>query len=253
MKRLFYVAVGLSLSVSASGFSPAQGTERETTITVSAAASLTDVLPVIAKAFNKRNPNITITFNFAGSNALVEQLRAGAPVDLIATASAQSMRTAIYGGWVVPNPLPFASNTLAIATPRGNPAEIRTLKDLESPRVLTAVCARTVPCGQATQQLFTRNKVNILPVTRELDVRAVLGKVISDQVDAGLVYSSDARTAQKSIHTIAIPLSQNVKTTYFMATVSDSEKQKVAKRFLDYVKYSSISQSILRSFGFGTS
>lgn len=229
---------------------PAVAALPRTTITVSAASSLTDVFPVIAKAFNTRYPKLSVKFNFGGSNALVEQLRAGAPVDVLATASEPTMWAAIRGEWVSPKPLHFARNTMVIATPAGNPAGITSLDGLQSPDVLTAVCAIEVPCGLATRRLFSVNNISVTPVTRELDVRAVLGKVIADQVDAGIVYFTDARSARKSVTTITIPADKNIRTTYLIATIIDSSKQQAAQAFVDYVRYSTSAQSILRTWGF---
>ena len=103
------------------------------TITVSAAASLTDVFPVIARAFMKKYPGTTVKFNFGGSSALVEQINAGAPVDVLATASEPTMWKAVNAGHAGV-PLLFAKNTMAIAMPPGNPKGIRSLSDLHRPR-----------------------------------------------------------------------------------------------------------------------
>ncbi|MDI1289163.1 MAG: extracellular solute-binding protein, partial [bacterium] len=111
-------------------------------ITVSAAASLTDVLPVIAKAFERRFPGVTVKFNFAGSSALVEQVIAGAPVDVIATASESTLWKATNAG-LTGRPLLFAKNTMAIALPPGNRAGVTQLSDLQRPGVLVAVCLPT--------------------------------------------------------------------------------------------------------------
>jgi molybdate transport system substrate-binding protein len=219
------------------------------TITVSAAASLTDVLPVITKEFNKRHPHIAVRFNFAGSNALVEQLRAGAPVDVLATASVSSMASAVKNGWVN-RPMVFSKNSMVIVTPRDNPAGITDISNLESPRVLTAVCAQSVPCGAAATKLFARNRVLVKPVSKELDVRGVLGKVIADQVDAGIVYLTDAKSAGKEVTSIIIPRNKNIVTSYLIAPVSYSRNPQAAKEFVDFIRYSSSSQRILRSMGF---
>lgn len=221
----------------------------ESTITVSAAASLTDVFPIIATAFNKRFPQITVTFNFAGSNALVEQLRAGAPADVIATADETTMEKAVTSS-LAQKPMVFARNSMAIATPAGNPANVTTLEDLQNEKVTTAICAPTVPCGRLATELFTKNKVNVTPVTKEVDVRAVMGKVVADAVDAGIVYSTDAKAAGNAITTIEIPDSQNLFTRYPIATVTESKNPRAAKAFADYVRYSSTAQRILRAWGF---
>lgn len=220
-----------------------------TTITVSAAASLTDVFPVIGRAFSTRYPNITVTFNFGGSNALVEQLRAGAPVDVIATASEPTMWKAVNAGWAS-TPVLFAKNTMAVALPKGNPARIRSLAGLANASVKVAVCNAAVPCGAATRDLLARNGLTLTPVTKELDVRAVLGKVEADEVDAGIVYVTDIRAAGASISSILIPPARNVTTTYPIATVSASRNWAAANAFVSYVRTSPSAQGILRAWGF---
>jgi molybdate transport system substrate-binding protein len=258
MRRMVFVGVATTMLITL--ITPVHGSEQNrpdpavaqlpvTTLTVSAAASLTDVFPVIAQAFSTRYPNITIRFNFAGSNALVEQLRAGAPVDVIATASEPTMRTAVINGWAA-RPWLFAKNSLVIATPRGNPARIRTVQDLTRSGIQVAICAPAVPCGTAANQLFTKNDITVRPVTRELDVRAVLGKVIADQVDAGIVYATDARSAGKNVTTVRIPAADNVTVTYPIATVRYAKHQVAANAFVHYVRFSPSAQRILRAWGF---
>lgn len=219
------------------------------TVTVSAAASLTDVLPVIARAFQRRYPGTTVTFNFAGSSALVEQVKAGAPVDVLATASEPTMWKAVSAG-LVGRPLLFAKNAMAIAMPPGNPGRIRQLSDLTRPGVTTALCDVAVPCGAAARDLLRRNGITVTPVTRELDVRHVLGKVMADEVDAGIVYVTDVRAVGDKVTALTIPTAQNVTTTYPIATVSDAPNPVAAKAFVDYVRYTTSAQGILRAYGF---
>jgi molybdate transport system substrate-binding protein len=221
------------------------------TITVSAAASLTDTFPLISAAFQRRYPQVRVRMNFSGSNALVEQIRSGAPVDVLATASESTMQLAYRVGLTKPSML-FARNALMIATPPGNPGRIRGLADLQNNRVLVAVCAPAVPCGVATDQLLKKNRIPVRPVTRELDVRAVLGKVIADQVDAGIVYRTDVRAARNRVMGIAIPDHQNVFVNYAIAVTADPSNERAAKAFIDFVRYSRTAQEILRSSGFGT-
>jgi molybdate transport system substrate-binding protein len=218
-------------------------------ITVSAAASLTDVLPVIARAFEKKYPGSRVTFNFGGSSALVEQVNAGAPVDVLATASEPTMWKAVSAGHAG-LPLLFAKNSMAIAMPTDNPARIRSLADLARPGVLVAVCDVAVPCGTAARDLLKLNKVAITPVTRELDVRAVLGKVMSGDVDAGIVYVTDVRAARSKVSSVAIPAASNVTTTYPIATVVGSANAVAARAFVAYVRYTASAQGILRAYGF---
>lgn len=235
-------------SVPAQG-APSPAPKPTGTVTVSAAASLTDVLPVIARAFQRRYPGTTVTFNFAGSSTLVEQVKAGAPVDVLATASEPTMWKAVSAG-LVGKPLLFAKNTMAIAMPPGNPGRITQLSDLARPGVTVALCDVAMPCGAAARDLLRRNGITITPVTRELDVRNVLGKVMADEVDAGIVYVTDVRSVGRKVTSIAIPPARNVTTAYPIATVSDAPNPVAAKAFVDYVRYTTSAQGILRAYGF---
>lgn len=218
-------------------------------ITVSAAASLTDVFPVIANAFMKKNPGTSVQFNFAGSSTLVQQIIAGAPVDVLATASEPTMSTAVAAGRVRA-PLLFAKNRLAIALPPGNPAKITGLSSLSRDGVLVAQCVVSVPCGAATRNLLARNGVTVKPVTLELDVRSVLGKVMSGEVDAGIVFVTDVRSAGSKVASIALANNVNVTTTYPIALVKGAANPTTAQAFVNYVAFTPSAQGILRAYGF---
>ncbi len=243
------VAVTLGGSPLANAAAPAAFIEPSGTITISAASSLTDVLPVISAAFTKRFPKVTVKFNFAGSSTLVAQLNAGAPVDVLATASEVAMAKAVGAGSVTA-PIPFAKNTMAIAMPTGNPAHISELTDLAKPGVLVAVCDVAVPCGAVARDLFKNANITVTPVTRELDVRMVLGKVIADEVDAGIVYVTDVKWAGSSITSVTIPAALNVITSYPVATAKATSNPVAAKAFVQYLRYSFSAQGILRAYGF---
>lgn len=219
------------------------------TVTVSAAASLVDVFPVIARAFEKKYPGTVVKLNFGGSSALVEQISAGAPVDVLATASEPTMWKAVTAGHAS-YPLLFAKNTMAVAMPPGNPKGITRLSDLSRPDVQVAVCAVAVPCGAAARDLLRINGVVVKPVTQELDVRAVLGKVMADEVDAGIVYVTDVRAAGSKVTSVTIPAASNVTTTYPIATVVGAPNPVAARAFMSYVRFTPSAQGILRAYGF---
>lgn len=223
-------------------------TPRQGALTVSAAASLTEAFTEIGAAYESRNPGTEVRFNFAGSSTLAEQINSGAPVDVFAAASSAAMRRT-YDADSTLEAIPFATNSLAIATPAGNPARVTSLADLERPDVAVLVCDIPVPCGAAAQELFDRNGLTVEPASLERDVRAVLTKVIEDEADAGIVYRTDIVASNVDVTGIDIPSAQNVTTTYEIApTISAGDD---AQRFIDFVRGAE-GVRILKSRGFGS-
>ena len=242
MNRVLLVGLALPILLT----SCVSNEDASSVITVSAAASLSDAFTEIGEVFEERNPEVTVRFNFAGSSTLAEQINSGAPVDVFAAASDEAMERAQSE---LEEPRQFAVNALAIAVPPGNPAGITSLQDLEQPSVTLVVCDAPVPCGAAALALFDRNNLDITPSSLEPDVRAVLTKVITDEVDAGIVYRSDVRAAGDQVESIEIPDPSNVSTIYPIAIVKGS--QPTARNFMDFV-LSDEGQSILREWGFGS-
>ena len=217
-----------------------------TNITISAAASLTDAFTEIGEEFEKRNAGINVRFNFAGSSTLAEQINAGAPVDVFAAASLPAMDKAITA---LDEPVFFASNSLAIAVPPGNPANLNELADLAGPGITLVVCASPVPCGAATNSLFDRNGIAATPASLEPDVRAVLTKVIADEADAGIVYRTDIAAAGDQVQEVAIPDARNVTSKYPITRTIDAASG--SQEFIDFV-LSDAGQQILAQWGFGS-
>jgi molybdate transport system substrate-binding protein len=226
-------ALIVALIVGSAACSPASpsGTP-STTITIGAASSLTDVFATIADEFMAANPDITVNFSFAGSSAIAEQIRSGAPLDVFASAGTSSMDPVAAEG-LVTDVTAFATNTLMIATPPGNPAGISGLADLSSATVL--VCQEQVPCGVAAAALFRQNNLDISPVSFEPDVVSVLGKIEADEADAGIVYVTDVLSSGDRVEGVAIPAADNVTTTYQAAVVRDSVHADAAARFVAYL------------------
>ena len=242
MRRVLLVGLALPLLLG----SCAANDDASTVITVSAAASLSEAFTEIGEAFEQRNPDVTVRFNFAGSSTLAEQINAGAPVDVFAAASDEAMDRAQTE---LEERRAFASNALSIAVPPGNPAGITSLQDLAQPSVTLVVCDAPVPCGAAALALFDMNGLDVTPSSLEPDVRAVLTKVITDEVDAGIVYRSDVIAAGDQVESIEIPDSSNVTTTYPIAIVKGASS--TARDFMDFV-LSADGQAIVRQWGFGS-
>lgn len=239
------LAAALALGACGGGSGDAPG-DAEVTITVGAAASLTTVFPAIAEAFEAASPGIRVEITVAGSSAIAEQIVQGAPIDVFAAAGSGPVDPLAADG-LVADVQTFATNSLAIAVPPGNPGGVVELADLA--RVSVAVCQEPVPCGSAALALFERNSLTVTPVTLEPDVRAVLTKVSADEVDAGIVYVTDIVAAGDAVVGIAIPASSNVTTEYPIGLVTASEHLEAARAFIAFV-LSDQGQRILADAGF---
>jgi molybdate transport system substrate-binding protein len=219
------------------------GSAEPTVITVSAASSLTAAFERIAAQFESANPGVTVRLNFGGSSALAEQIRQGAPVDVFASAS---ITTAEDIADLLGPRAEFARNFVQIAVPATNAAGITSAADLATPGVSVATCQEQVPCGAAARPLLAA--LDVTPVTVEPDVKSVLGKVIADEVDAGIVYVTDVIAAGSSVTGVAIPAKFNPGTTYPIAKVNASTSP-VAQAFIDAV-LSESGQEALGDYGF---
>ena len=209
MRRL---AVALALLLT-----PACGTDGPT-VTVAAAASLTEAFEALGGA----------TFSFAGSQQLVAQVEAGAPVDVVATADTDAMDRLVRSGLVDP-PATFARNRLAIAVATGNPARIGGLGDLGRSGLKVVLADPTVPAGRYTRQALERAGVAVQPVSLELDVKAVARTVAAGEADAGIVYVTDVAGAAR----VDIPDGANVVATYPVAVVRATGNRAGAQAFVD--------------------
>lgn len=220
------------------------------TLTVFAAASLTESFTELADRFETAHPGVTVALNFAGSADLVTQIREGAPADVFAAADAANMARLRSDGLVDGTPQVFATNTLMIAVPPDNPAGIDSFADLAEPNVDVVVCAPQVPCGAALLALEAAAGVMLAPVSEENAVTDVLGKVTSGQADAGLVYVTDVASAGDAVLGIPVPETDQAVNDYPIAVVASSEHARLAASFARFVT-GETGQSVLGAAGFG--
>jgi len=237
--------VALLLPLTGCGSVGDEGGEAPAELTVLAASSLTDVFQDLATSFEEKN-DAEVTFSFGSSTDLAEQAADGAPGDALATADETSMKVAEDAG-VTRDALDFATNVMVIVTPAGNPAGIKSLDDLDGATWVR--CADEVPCGRVAQAVLEDNDISAEPASLEEDVRSTLDKVISGEADAGLVYASDAVAAGDEVETIEIPGSEQELTTYFIATLQQSEDADLAEKWVDLVT-SEEGQKALTDAGF---
>ena len=236
--------------------------DAESALTVFAAASLSESFQALAAAFEDEYPDVRVAFNFAGSQTLRTQLEHGAEADVFASANWQHMAQVKESGLLGSAPEYFAANRLAVAVPVDSDA-VQALADLARPGVSIAIAAEEVPAGA-----YTRESLDLLAasdafpgdyasavlsnvVTNETSVRGVAQKVALGEVDAGIVYETDALAAQyaHAIRTLEIPLQFNPAAQYPIAALSTAHALETALEFIKFVQGDS-GQAILREHGF---
>lgn len=238
--------VAAALAGCASGGAAGVPAPEPPTLTVGAASSLTEVFAGIAEEFTE-STGIPVRLAFAGSSAVAEQIRGGAPIDVFASAGAAAMAP-LVAERLVTDVTDFATNSLTIAVPRGNPGGVTGLTDL--PRVSVVVCAVQVPCGTATAALFERNSIDARPVSNEPDARSVLMKIRTDEADAGVVYVTDVVAAGDEVDDVTVLPTANVSTTYQAAVVVESQRTASAAAFVRFLAEPK-AQAALAQAGFG--
>jgi len=237
----------LSLALAASG-------ALADTITVSAAASLTDAFKEIAKGFEAKNPGDTVQLNFAGSGALFQQIDKGAPVDVFASADQVTMDRAQKNGLVIDGTRQtFVQNTLVLIQPSAATAKVDSLESLKDKTVQRIAVGNTdsVPVGRYTKAALEAagHWEALQPkVILTQNVRQALDYVARGEVDAGFVYGSDAALmADKVKVSYAVPVKTPV--SYPIAVIKNGSNQAGAKRFIAEVTSES-GQKILARYGF---
>jgi molybdate transport system substrate-binding protein len=204
-------------------------------ITVFAAASLTESFTAIGRQFEAAHPGVTVTFNFAGSSALATQINEGAPADVFASASPKSLAVVTDAGNGAGTPITFVRNQLVIAVAKGNPKGIAGLAGLTGPDLKVALCAEAVPCGAAARAAIDAAGVTLTPVTLEQDVKAALSKVKLGEVDAALVYRTDAKAAAADVDAVEFPESAKAINDYPTVALRDARNAAGAQAFIAYV------------------
>jgi molybdate transport system substrate-binding protein len=221
---------------------PAASATQRKQITVYAASSLTSVFPKIAKE----------KYSFGGSNSLAQQIQQGAPADVFASANT-SLPQQLHENGFCSKPVVFTRNKLVIVVPKANPGHVKTIYSLTKSGVTVDIAAPGVPVGSYTQQVLKNmnltNAVMKNVVSEESDVRDVLSKVALGEVDAGFVYSTDAKTVPHKVKVIAIPAWAQPKVRYGICVVSSSGDKADARAFIKLV-LSKAGQKKLRQYGF---
>jgi molybdate transport system substrate-binding protein len=232
----------------------AQATACADDILVSAAASLTDALKEIGRAYQAKSKN-RVMFAFASSSTLARQIEAGAPADVFFSADLQTMDTLETNGRLEPGTRKqLLSNQLVIIVPADLPTVVNSPTDLLDSRVRKIALAEpsSVPAGVYSRryleslELWDKIKPKIVPV---LDVRATLASVESGNVEAGFVYKTDAANSKKVKTVFEVPLGKGPKIIYPVAILKESKRKAAAKEFLN-VMVSPSGMDVFKRYGF---
>jgi molybdate transport system substrate-binding protein len=249
------IAVALGLIVSGSGSLP------PATLTVFAAASLTDAFEELGTMLQREHPGLEVRFNFAGSQQLAVQLEQGAQADVFASADQRWMSYLQERKLLGESPAVFAHNRLVVIVPRSNPARIGRLTDLAHRGVKLVLAAETVPAGRYSREIFrnlerapgfppdySRRVLGNL-VSQEENVKAVVAKVQLGEADAGVVYRSDVtRSVAGNVRVIVIPEAFNVLANYPVAVLRGARNPEAARAFIDLLQASE-GQHVLQRHG----
>lgn len=241
------LAAALASVLILAGCTSPGGQEKE--VVVYAAASLNAVFTRLGSDFEATHPGVAVKLSFDGSANLVDQLIAGAPADVLATADRPNMDRAVAAHLISGDPRVFTTNVLTLIVPAGNPAGITGLNSSLDGKKLV-VCADGVPCGSATASLARILGVTLHPVSEETKVTDVRAKVETGQADAGVVYTTDARAAGDSVETIPIEHADEARNDYLIGVPTSADEPALAQEFIAYVT-GDAGREVLAAAGFG--
>ena len=243
---LLLALAGAGCSTGGSDEGPASDAGAEQRLTVLAAASLTETFTELARELEAENPGVEVTLAFDSSATLAQQVLEGAPADLLATADTRTIESAADA--LAAAPEVFATNTLVLVVPAGNPAGIESVEDLAG--ATSVACVETAPCGASWAALADQQGIEAEPASLEVDVKAVLARVVADEVDAGVVYASDAVAAGDAVETLDLPGAEDQVTSYALGLLEQSSEPGLAQDFADLV-LGETGRGVLTDAGFG--
>ena len=221
-------------------------------ILVSAAMSLKDAFTEIARDFEKKYPQDKVLLNFASSGQLQKQIEQGAQVDVFASASVKELNSLQEKGLIINTTRrTFAQNSLVIVSHK----KITSIDDLAKDGFGNVAIGdpSTVPVGkyakEALEYYKMYSKIKNKVIFAE-NVRQVLDYVVRKEVDAGIVFKTDALTVKDSSLTVLpIDAKSHEKIEYPMAVIKGTQKEGIAKLFTDFVA-SQTGSAVLKKYGF---
>ena len=238
--------------VNTSGYQASAELKREkgpTLLTVFAASSLAGVFTVLGRKFESSHPESKLQFSFLASSVLAQQILAGAPADLFASASKKEMALVARD---IPRIRFFATNRVVLAVPKNNPFHIRKISDLNNGNIRWIQCALQVPCGEvANLALTAEGGILTKPISLEAKSASVVSKLLAGEVDAAIIYHTDFIASKGALLEIPFKNAPAATTKYPIGALRKGVHQAAAQAFIDFI-LSPDSAKYLKSAGFGS-
>ncbi|MFZ1026004.1 MAG: molybdate ABC transporter substrate-binding protein [Limnoraphis robusta] len=256
-RRVINLACGfvfsLLLAVGCSQTSPQ--TSAQTELIISAAASLTDAMNAIQPLYQQENPEVKLTYNFGPSGSLQQQIEQGAPVDVFISAAPKQMNDLEEKGLLLSGTRKdLLKNAIVLIVPKANP-KVKTFQDLMNGKVgkIGIGEPESVPAGRYAKEVLTSMNMydKLQPkLVFAKDVRQVLTYVETGNVDAGMVYTTDAKISDKISIVATAPAGSHSPIIYPIAVIKDSKNPEAAKGFVSFLS-SNTAKSVFERYGFG--
>ncbi len=226
-------------------------------ITVSAALSLKNAFEEIGKAYEEKNRGVKVLWNFGASGALVRQIEGGAPVDVFASAAQKDMDDLQAKGLIISGTrIGFAGNSVVLVVSKTSMLHIKSFAALASRDVKRIAMGnpKTVPAGRYAEEVLSFYKIEPYVKDKRIyaeNVRQVLDYVARGEVDAGIVYATDAKTRVKDVIVVAsAPAESHQPVVYPAAVVKGTSAEASARKFVEMLR-SEEGKRILLKYGFG--
>ena len=254
MSTTLFSTRGLLRCTAAAVFALASVVSHAADLTISAAASLTNVFRELGSAFEAQNAGTKVLLNFAASDALLAQIAKGAPADVFASADQETMDKADTQKLLTPGSRRiFAGNALVLVAPADSTLKLVSLADLQQPEVRRIGLGNPtgVPAGRYAKSALEAAKLWAAVEPKAVyaqNVRQSLDYVARGEVEAGFVYATDA-AVQKDKVKVAFAIPTETPISYPIATIAGSPNTDTARKFIDFV-VSPAGQAVLARYGF---
>lgn len=255
MKRRWFIGLSLAALITACKIStPNNQVSPTITLTVSAAASLQDVMQEIERLYEQQSPEINIVYNFGSSGSLQYQIEQGAPVDIFISAAPKQMNVLEKKGLLLENTREnLLKNQIILITPKAD-NNIASFQDLTKNNIQKIAIGNpeSVPAGQYAKEVLESFNLSDKLTSKFVfakDVRQVLFYVETSNVDGGLVYATDAKISERVKVVATAPENSHSPIIYPVAIIKNSNNPETAKVFVRFL-LSKTAQEVFKQYGF---